>query len=76
MIDQHFTKQPAADRLVKMARDRKLAPLAELLRATLAREPTRRREPDAGRRAGDQNDFSAETEIHGLAIAPGPGGGM
>ncbi|HET9989383.1 MAG TPA: serine/threonine-protein kinase [Kofleriaceae bacterium] len=51
VIDQHFTKQPAADRLAKMARDRKLAPLAELLRATLAREPTRR--PSAARlRAG------------------------
>jgi len=51
VIDQHFTKQPGAERLAKMARDRKLAPLAELLRATLAREPTRR--PSAARlRAG------------------------
>ncbi|MEO6775466.1 MAG: serine/threonine-protein kinase [Kofleriaceae bacterium] len=51
VLDQHFTKQPGADRLAKLARDRRLAPLAELLRATLAREPARR--PSAARlRAG------------------------
>jgi len=65
VLDQHFTKQPAADRLAKMTRDRKLAPLAELLRATLSREPTRR--PSAARlRAG----FKAIA--HDLVNAPWP----
>jgi serine/threonine protein kinase len=51
VIDQHFTKQPAADQLTRMGRNRRLAPLAELLRATLARDPKRR--PSASRlRAG------------------------
>lgn len=51
VIDQHFTKQPAAERLARMERNRPLAPLAELLRATLARDPKRR--PSASRlRAG------------------------
>jgi hypothetical protein len=51
VIDQHFTKQPGAEQLVKLERTRTLAPLAELLRATLAREPARR--PSAARlRAG------------------------
>jgi len=65
VLDQHFTKQPAADRLAKMTRDRKLAPLAELLRATLSREPPRR--PSAARlRAG----FKALA--HDLVNAPWP----
>ena len=51
VIDQHFSNQPGADKLARLARTRNLAPLAELLRATLAREPTRR--PSASRlRAG------------------------
>jgi hypothetical protein len=51
VIDQHFTKQPAGERLAKLERNRRLAPLAELLRATLARDPKRR--PNATRlRAG------------------------
>jgi len=51
VLDQHFTKQPAHDQLTRMMRKRELAPLAELLRAALSREPTRR--PSAGRlRAG------------------------
>ncbi|MEO8553005.1 MAG: serine/threonine-protein kinase, partial [Kofleriaceae bacterium] len=51
VLDQHFTKQPAHERLARMERTRTLAPLAELLRAALSREPTRR--PSAARlRAG------------------------
>jgi serine/threonine protein kinase len=51
VIDQHFTKAPGAEQLVRLERTRKLAPLAELLRATLSRDPTRR--PSAARlRAG------------------------
>jgi eukaryotic-like serine/threonine-protein kinase len=51
VIDHHFTKQPGAEPLAKLERTRKLAPLAELLRAALARDPKRR--PTAARlRAG------------------------
>src|SRR3569833_1934573 len=65
VLDQHFSMQPAADRLAMMTRDRKLAPLAELSRATLSREPTRR--PSAARlRAG----FKAIA--HDLVNAPWP----
>ncbi len=42
VIDQHFAKQPAADVLGQLARDRKLASLAELVRAAVARDPKRR----------------------------------
>lgn len=51
VVDQHFSKQPGHDRLTKLERTRKLAPLGELLRAALARDPKRR--PTAARfRAG------------------------
>ena len=51
VIDHHFTKQPGSETLGRMAKARKLAPLAELLSATLARDPDRR--PSASRlRAG------------------------
>jgi len=51
VIDQHFTKQPAASVLQGLERLPHLGPLAELLRAALARDPKRR--PTIGRlRAG------------------------
>ena len=51
VIDHHFTKQPGAEPLARLARLPALAPLAELLRAALARDPKRR--PSAARlRAG------------------------
>src|SRR5438477_612313 len=51
VIDQHFAKQPAVATLARLERTRRFAPLAELLRAALARDPRRR--PSAGRlRAG------------------------
>ncbi|HEY0250096.1 MAG TPA: serine/threonine-protein kinase, partial [Kofleriaceae bacterium] len=51
VIDQHFAKQPAADLLSRLERTRRYAPLAELLRATLARD-TRRRPTASRLRAG------------------------
>jgi hypothetical protein len=39
---QHFAKQPAADILMRLERKPRLAPLAELLRAALTRDPKRR----------------------------------
>ncbi|HTR52652.1 MAG TPA: hypothetical protein VMJ10_18180 [Kofleriaceae bacterium] len=51
VLDQHFSKQPAADVLARLERTRGCAPLAELLRAALARDVRRR--PTAARlRAG------------------------
>jgi hypothetical protein len=51
VIDQHFSKQPGGELLAKLERTRRLAPLGELLRAALARDPKRR--PTAARlRAG------------------------
>lgn len=42
VIDQHFSPQPGGDVLARMQRTRQLAPLAELLRAAVARDPKRR----------------------------------
>ncbi|HEU0036641.1 MAG TPA: protein kinase [Kofleriaceae bacterium] len=51
VIDGHFTKQPGAPVLATLDKQRRLAPLAELLRAAVARDPRRR--PTAARlRAG------------------------
>lgn len=51
VIDRHFASQPAADTLAKLDRTPHLAPLAELLRAAVSRDPKRR--PTAARlRAG------------------------
>jgi serine/threonine protein kinase len=51
VIDRHFVAYPAAQTLGALERTRALAPLAELLRAALARDPKRR--PTAARlRAG------------------------
>jgi len=51
VLDQHFSKQPGGELLGKLERSRRLAPLAELLRAAIARDPRRR--PTAARlRAG------------------------
>ncbi len=51
VIDQHFAKQPAAETLARLERARRFAPLAELLRVALGRDPRRR--PSAARlRAG------------------------
>ncbi len=65
VIDQHFTKMPGAEKLGRLERARLLAPLAELLRVTLSRDPTRR--PSAARlRAG----FKAIA--HDLTALPWP----
>jgi serine/threonine protein kinase len=51
VIDDHFAAQPGAPVLGKLARTPRLAPLGELLRAAVSREPKRR--PTAARlRAG------------------------
>jgi eukaryotic-like serine/threonine-protein kinase len=51
VIDQHFANDPGADTLARLSRTEGLAPLAELLRAAVARDPKRR--PTAARlRAG------------------------
>jgi hypothetical protein len=51
VLDQHFSKQPGSELLARLERTRRLAPLAELLRAAIARDPKRR--PTAARlRAG------------------------
>ncbi|MEJ7603764.1 MAG: protein kinase [Kofleriaceae bacterium] len=42
VFDQHFTKQPAATVLQAVERVARLRPLAELLRAAIARDPRRR----------------------------------
>jgi serine/threonine protein kinase len=42
VIDQHFAPQPGGHVLARMARNARLAPLAELLRAALARDGRRR----------------------------------
>jgi hypothetical protein len=51
VIDQHFERQPGSATLARLERTRRLAPLAELLRAALLRDPKKR--PTAKRlRAG------------------------
>jgi len=51
VIDEHFAPQPGAAVLSRLARVRRLAPLGELLRAAVSRDPKRR--PTAARlRAG------------------------
>ncbi|MCW5804889.1 MAG: serine/threonine protein kinase, partial [Deltaproteobacteria bacterium] len=51
VVDEHFTRQPASAVLAHLERLPRLAPLAELLRAGIARDPKRR--PTAARlRAG------------------------
>lgn len=51
VLDQHFTRQPGGELLTRLERIRRFAPLAELLRAAIARDPKRR--PTAARlRAG------------------------
>jgi hypothetical protein len=51
VLDQHFTRQPGGEVLTRLERIRRFAPLAELLRAAIARDPKRR--PTAARlRAG------------------------
>ncbi|MGE0867227.1 MAG: protein kinase [Kofleriaceae bacterium] len=51
VIDSHFVKQPAADALAALEKRPRFAPLAQLLRAAVARDPKRR--PTAARlRAG------------------------
>jgi hypothetical protein len=51
VLDQHFSKQPGGELLSRLERIRRFAPLAELLRAAIARDPKRR--PTAARlRAG------------------------
>ncbi|MCX5741808.1 MAG: protein kinase, partial [Proteobacteria bacterium] len=51
VLDEHFAAAPAASVLAKFERTRKLGPLAQLLRAAVARDPKRR--PTAARlRAG------------------------
>jgi hypothetical protein len=51
VLDQHFTRQPGGEALARLERIRRFAPLAELLRAAIARDPKRR--PTAARlRAG------------------------
>jgi serine/threonine protein kinase len=51
ILDQHFSKQPGGEVLARLERVRRFAPLAELLRAAIARDPKRR--PTAARlRAG------------------------
>jgi len=51
VLDQHFSRQPGGDLLSRMERIRRFAPLAELLRAAINRDPKRR--PTAARlRAG------------------------
>jgi hypothetical protein len=51
VLDQHFSKQPGGELLSRLERSRRFAPLAELLRAAIARDPKRR--PTAARlRAG------------------------
>ena len=42
VIDQHFMPQPGAAVLAEYARDRRLAPIIDLLRATVVRDPARR----------------------------------
>ena len=42
VIDQHFAAQPGAEVLARMQRTPALAPLAELLRAAVSRDPKRR----------------------------------
>jgi hypothetical protein len=42
VIDQHFSKQPGGELLSRLERNRRLAPLAELLRAAITRDPKRR----------------------------------
>jgi eukaryotic-like serine/threonine-protein kinase len=51
VIDQHFAKQPGDKELAPLERDRRFAPLVQLLRVALSRDPKRR--PTAARfRAG------------------------
>jgi len=51
VLDQHFSRQPGGELLSRMERIRRFAPLAELLRAAINRDPKRR--PTAARlRAG------------------------
>lgn len=51
VLDQHFSRQPGGELLSRMERIRRFAPLAELLRAAINRDPKRR--PTASRlRAG------------------------
>jgi serine/threonine protein kinase len=51
VIDEHFTPQPGANVLAPFVRDTRIAAFAELVRATVVRDPTRR--PTAARlRAG------------------------
>ncbi|CAN5626588.1 hypothetical protein BH11MYX1_BH11MYX1_52860 [soil metagenome] len=65
VLAHHFSKQPGAETLGRLARTRAFAPLGELLRVTLARDPTRR--PSASRlRAG----FKAIA--HDLTSGPWP----
>jgi hypothetical protein len=51
VLDEHFSQQPGAESLARLARTQKLSSLAELIRAAVSRDPKRR--PSASRlRAG------------------------
>jgi hypothetical protein len=42
LLDQHYAPQPAADTFDRMAKDPRFAPLADLLRAAVVRDPRKR----------------------------------
>ena len=68
---QHFTKQPAADQLARMELNRRFAPLAQLLRATLSRDPKRRRARRDFAPASKRSRTSSRSSLAAHALASG-----
>jgi serine/threonine protein kinase len=67
VLDQHFSKQPGGELLVRLERNRSLAPLAELLRAAIARDPRRR--PTAARLRAGFNAIAPELREQSWPLA-------
>ena len=67
VLDQHFSKQPGGDLLARLERTRRFAPLAELLRAAIARDPKRR--PTAARLRAGFNAIAPDLRTQAWPIA-------
>ncbi|MBV8755691.1 MAG: serine/threonine protein kinase [Deltaproteobacteria bacterium] len=67
VLDQHFSKQPGHELLSRLERNRRFAPLAELLRAAIARDPKRR--PTAARLRAGFNAIAPDLRTQAWPIA-------
>jgi len=67
VLDQHFSKQPGGELLARLERTRRFAPLAELLRAAIARDPKRR--PTAARLRAGFNAIAPDLRTQAWPIA-------